>query len=91
MLTTNLGRKNKPGENFYRIFLDLFFKIIGLSDNPKASAKSVIRLIDTVKTSGQYYDKDKVVQSSTDSYDEQKAKTLWEGSENIIDSRFLTT
>jgi NAD(P)-dependent dehydrogenase (short-subunit alcohol dehydrogenase family) len=90
MLTTNLGRKHKPGENLYRKFLDLFFKIIGLSDNPKASAKSVVRLIDTIETSGKYFDKNKAIQSSTDSYDEQKAKTLWEGSEKIIGSKFLT-
>ncbi|HOZ86274.1 MAG TPA: SDR family NAD(P)-dependent oxidoreductase [Bacteroidia bacterium] len=90
MLTTNLGRTYKPGEKIYRKLLDLFFKIIGLSDNPKASAKSVVRLIHTIETSGQYYDKDKAIQSSTDSYDAQKAKTLWEGSEKIIGSKFLT-
>jgi NAD(P)-dependent dehydrogenase (short-subunit alcohol dehydrogenase family) len=90
MLTTNLGRTYKPGEKIYRMLLDSLFKIIGLSDNPKASAKSVVRLIHTVKTSGQYFEKDKAIQSSTDSYDAQKAKTLWEGSEKIIGSKFLT-
>ena len=90
MLTTNLGRTHKRGERFYRKFLDLFFKIIGLSDNPQRSAKSVVRLIDTVKTSGQYYDKDKAIQSSTDSYDEQKAMTLWEGSRKLIGLKFFT-
>ncbi len=47
-------------------------------------------VIDEVETSGQYYDKDKAIQSSTDSYDEQKAKALWEGSEAILGSKFLT-
>ncbi|MFM9984274.1 MAG: SDR family NAD(P)-dependent oxidoreductase [Flavobacteriales bacterium] len=89
MLTTNLGRKHTPGENFYRNILDLVFKIIGLSDNPKLSAKAVVQLIDSVKTSGQYYDKDKAIRSSTDSYDNQKAQELWEGSEKIIGSKFL--
>ncbi|MBK9981000.1 MAG: SDR family NAD(P)-dependent oxidoreductase [Saprospiraceae bacterium] len=90
MLTTNLGRKHTSGENLYRKFLDIIFKIIGLSDNPRASAKSVVRLIDAITTSGLYYDKDKLAQSSADSYDEQKAKALWEGSEAIIGSKFLT-
>ena len=90
MLTTNLGRTYKPGENLYRKILDFIFKIIGLSDNPQRSAKAVVRLIDRVATSGQYYDKDKTVRSSDDSYDEQKAKTLWEESESIIGWKFLT-
>jgi NAD(P)-dependent dehydrogenase (short-subunit alcohol dehydrogenase family) len=89
MLTTNLGRTYKPGEKFYRKFLDLIFKIIRLSDNPQNSAKTVVRLIDSVETSGLYYDKDKVIQSSTDSYDTQKATTLWEGSEALIGTKFI--
>lgn len=90
MLTTNLGRTYKSGENFYRKFLDVIFKIIGLADNPKTSAKSVVRLIHTIKTSGQYFDKNKAIPSSTDSYDEQKARALWEGSEAVIGLKFLT-
>ncbi len=90
MLTTNLGRTNKSGENLYRKFLDFIFKIIGLSDNPRDSAKSVVKLINEVETSGQYYDKDKAIQSSSDSYDEQKAKALWEGSEAITGSKYFT-
>ncbi len=61
-----------------------------MADNPKTSAKSVVRLIHTIKTSGQYYNKNIATISSTDSYDEQKAKGLWEGSEAIIGSKFLT-
>lgn len=90
MLTTNLGRKYNPGENLYRKLLDFIFKIIGLGDNPNDSAKAVVRLIDNVETSGKYYDKNNPVESSPDSYDEQKAKILWEGSETIIGSKFLT-
>lgn len=89
MLTTNLGRKNTLGENFYRKCLDLIFKIIGLADNPKNSAKAVVKLIDEISTSGQYYDKDKLIPSSEDSYDEQKALALWEGTEEIVGSKFL--
>jgi NAD(P)-dependent dehydrogenase (short-subunit alcohol dehydrogenase family) len=90
MLTTNLGRKYNLGENLYRKFLDFIFKIIGLGDNPNDSAKAVVRLIDNVERSGKYYDKNNPVESSHDSYDEQKAKILWEGSETIIGSKFLT-
>ncbi len=91
MLTTNLGRKYTFGENLYRKSLDFIFKFIGLGDSPKDAAKAVVSLIDSVNTSGKYYDKDKAVQSSTDSYDEQKAKALWEGSEAIIGAKFLAT
>ncbi|MBK8845932.1 MAG: SDR family NAD(P)-dependent oxidoreductase [Bacteroidetes bacterium] len=91
MLTTNLGRKYTKGENLYRNILDFIFKLIGLGDNPKDSAKAVVRLIDSVNTSAQYYDKEKAIESSTDSYDEQKAKALWEGSEKIIGIQFLDT
>lgn len=88
MLTTNLGRTNKPGEKIYRTVLNFLFKMIGLADHPKTSAKSVVRLIDSALTSGLYYDKDKAIQSSKDSYDENKAKKLWEGSEKLIGSKF---
>lgn len=90
MLTTNLGRTHKAGENLYRKFLDLIFKVIGLSDNPERSAKAVVNLINKTTGSGGYYDKDKLVKSSADSYDLQKALALWEGSEAIIDAKFLT-
>jgi NAD(P)-dependent dehydrogenase (short-subunit alcohol dehydrogenase family) len=90
MLMTNLGRKHKLGEHLYRYLLDLIFKVIGLSDNPQCSAKAVVRLIDQVSTSGQYYDKDQLVRSSEDSYDPQKATMLWEGSETLIGARFLS-
>jgi NAD(P)-dependent dehydrogenase (short-subunit alcohol dehydrogenase family) len=89
MLTTNLGRKYTPGEKSRRKILDLIFKLIGLGDNPKDSAKAVVRLIDSVSTTAQYYHINRCIQSSTDSYDEQKAKALWEGSEKIIGTKFL--
>lgn len=91
MLTTNLGRKYSPGENLRRKILHFIFKLIGLGDSPKDVAKAVVSLIDSVNTSGKYYDKYKAIQSSTDSYDEQKAKALWEGSEAIIGTKFLAT
>ncbi len=89
MLLTNLGRTYKPGEKLYRKLLDLFFKLIGLSDNPERSAKAVVRLIDEVTTTGLYYDKTKVIRSSVDSYDEAKAKALWQGSELLTGAKFL--
>lgn len=90
MLTTNLGRTHALGETLYRCSLDFIFKIIGLSDNPKRSARDVVKLIDDVSTSGQYYDKGKPIQSSNDSYDKQKARRLWEGSEAMVGSNFLS-
>jgi NAD(P)-dependent dehydrogenase (short-subunit alcohol dehydrogenase family) len=90
MLTTNLGRTNRFGENLYRRFLDLLFKIIGISDNPKDSAREVVKLIHDVSTSGKYYEKGKPVPSSVESYDSEKAIRLWEGSEAIIGSKFLS-
>lgn len=84
MIKTNLGRTHKSGENLYRQLLDIVFRLIGISDNPENSSKSVVRLIDAVNTSGGYYDKDKPVRSSADSYDEQKARALWEESNALI-------
>jgi NAD(P)-dependent dehydrogenase (short-subunit alcohol dehydrogenase family) len=90
MLTTNLGRTHKFGENIYRRTLDLIFKIIGISDHPRSSARDVVKLIDDISTSGEYYEKGKPVSSSIDSYDKEKAIQLWEGSEVIIGSKFLS-
>lgn len=89
MLTTNLGRTHTFGENLYRSSLDLLFKIIGLSDNPKGSAREVVKLIHDVTITGEYYEKGKPVPSSVDSYDREKAIRLWEGSEAIMGSKFL--
>ena len=89
MLTTNLGRKNTCGENFYRKLLDLFFKLIGLADYPEKSAQAAAQLIDQPKGSGAYYDKTKKIPSSTDSYDLEKARLLWEGSEVLVGEEFL--
>lgn len=90
MLSTNLGRTHKFGENFYRSSLDLIFKITGLSDNPKDSAREVVKLIHNITTSGEYYERSKPVSSSVDSYDSEKAIRLWEGSETITGSKFLS-
>lgn len=90
MLTTNLGRTHKVGENLYRSSLDLLFKIVGLADNPKDAAREVVQLIHDVTTSGEYYEKGKPVPSSVDSYDQEKAIHLWEGSERIVGSKFLS-
>jgi NAD(P)-dependent dehydrogenase (short-subunit alcohol dehydrogenase family) len=89
MLSTNLGRKYKIGEKLYRKTLDFFFKIIGLSDNPKSSAKAVAYLVNGTTTSGKYFHKNKRIKSSKDSYDLQKALQLWEGSEVLVGETFL--
>jgi len=39
MLTTNLDRTHTFGERVYRTTLDLLFKVIGIADNPKGSAR----------------------------------------------------
>ncbi|MBC7382668.1 MAG: SDR family NAD(P)-dependent oxidoreductase [Bacteroidia bacterium] len=90
MLTTNLGRTHKFGENLYRSLLDFIFKIIGFSNNPKSSGRSVVKLTNAVTTSGKYYEKGRPVPSPIDSYDRVKAIRLWEGSEAIIGSKFLS-
>jgi NAD(P)-dependent dehydrogenase (short-subunit alcohol dehydrogenase family) len=86
MVTTNLGRTHKFGENLYRIFLNFIFKLIGIADNPKNSAKAVVKLIDAVTTSGKYYDKEKLIPSSEESYDAEKAKKLWSETLILIDA-----
>ncbi len=89
MLTTNLGRTHKHGENFSRKLFDLIFKLFGMSDKPESSAKAVINLLTEVNDSGKYYDKDKKVKSSVDSYNLRMAEELWLGSEKLIGSTFL--
>jgi NAD(P)-dependent dehydrogenase (short-subunit alcohol dehydrogenase family) len=89
MLSTNFGRNHKPWEKIYRKALNFIFKIIGLADSPVQSAKVVVNLIDIVTKSGEYYDRGKVVASSTDSYDKDKALKLWQGSELLVGSKFL--
>lgn len=91
MLTTNLGRTYKSGERLYRRLLDFLFRIIGLADNPKDSAKRVVNLIHDVTNSGEYFERGKPVPSSVDSYDKEKAIRLWEGSEKLIGSKFLSS
>lgn len=89
MLTTNLGRTHKHGENFSRKLFDLIFKLFGMSDKPESSAKAVVNLITEVNDSGKYYDKDKTAKSSVDSYNLHMAEELWLGSEKLIGSTFL--
>lgn len=89
MLTTNLGRTHKKGENFFRKLFDLIFKLFGMSDNPESSAKAVINLITKVTDSGKYYDKNKIIKSSVESYSFEKAEELWLSSEKLIELKFL--
>lgn len=89
MLSTNFGRKHTLGETIYRLALDAVFKLIGLSDNPEGSAKDVVYLLREVNSSGGYYEKGRPVPSSADSYDLEKARLLWEGSEALVGMKFL--
>ena len=89
MLSTNLGRTHKSGEKFSRQLMDGFFRLIGLGDTPEHSAMVVADLIDKTSVSGKYFNKGKVVNSSEESYNTQKALALWHYSEDAVGRKFL--
>ncbi len=89
MLSTNFAWKHTPGEGLFRKVLHVGLGLFGITDKPENSAKSVLCLIDQVVPSGKYYDKDKMVASFPDRYDEEKARLLWTGSEELVGQSFL--
>ena len=63
--------------------------IFGFVDFPQVSAKAVVALFQQNSISGKYFDKFKEIPSSDDSYNTEFAKSLWEGSEALVGSKFL--
>lgn len=86
MPTTNFGKTGKLSSLIFSKILFAIGSLFGIATTPNRSAKYVIRLLTEETESGSYFDKDKSVGSSKDSYDESKEKELWEGSELLIHS-----
>lgn len=83
MPATNFGRSGKLTDKLLRAFLGVFGRLVGFVTQPDESARQAVALIDGVTTSGGYYDGAKAIPSSPDSYDQQKALDLWQGSERL--------
>jgi NAD(P)-dependent dehydrogenase (short-subunit alcohol dehydrogenase family) len=86
MPTTNFGKTGKLSNLIFSKILYIIGSLIGIATNPEKSAKYAVRLLNAETTSGKYFDKDKSVKSSIDTYDENKATELWQGSEALISS-----
>jgi NAD(P)-dependent dehydrogenase (short-subunit alcohol dehydrogenase family) len=85
MALTNFGRtKNSLFEKIGRYFLHFIGRLFGFSTTAKISGKYAAQILAETIESGKYFDKDKSISSSKDSYDIQKAKLLWDGSNEII-------
>jgi NAD(P)-dependent dehydrogenase (short-subunit alcohol dehydrogenase family) len=85
MALTNFGRtKNNFSEKLSRYFLHFIGRLFGFSTTAKVSGEYAAKhLIDT-NESGKYFDKSKIIKSSKDSYDIEKATILWDESNEII-------
>jgi NAD(P)-dependent dehydrogenase (short-subunit alcohol dehydrogenase family) len=86
MPSTNFGRTQTITNLFFRKALYLIGSLFGFATTPQKSARHVVRLITDETESGKYFDNDKPVKSSTDSYDESKAIELWQQSEQLINT-----
>jgi NAD(P)-dependent dehydrogenase (short-subunit alcohol dehydrogenase family) len=85
MALTNFGRvKNNLVEKIGRYFLHFIGRLFEFSTTAKVSGKyAATHLTDTYE-SGKYFDKDKAISSSKDSYDVEKARILWNESNEIL-------
>jgi NAD(P)-dependent dehydrogenase (short-subunit alcohol dehydrogenase family) len=85
MALTNFGRtKNNLSEKIGRYFLHFIGSLFGFSTTAKVSGKyAALHLTETYE-SGKYFDKEKSISSSKDSYDLQKAKSLWNESSELV-------
>ncbi len=86
MPTTNFGRTESFSNLLFRKLMTVIGFIFGFTTSVKISAKSVARLFNEETQTGKYFEKDKAIKSSTDSYDEIKAQKLWNDSEALINS-----
>jgi NAD(P)-dependent dehydrogenase (short-subunit alcohol dehydrogenase family) len=84
MPLTNFGRTGKIWYAISMHIIYFFGVILGFATNPKKSAKYVVRLLNEESGSGLYFEKDKSISSSLDSYDPEKAQELWKDSESLI-------
>jgi NAD(P)-dependent dehydrogenase (short-subunit alcohol dehydrogenase family) len=86
MPTTNFGRTGKIANLILSKVMSVLGSIFGFTTTAKASAKYVARLFNEEAQTGKYFEKDKAVKSSKESYDENKVKELWDNSEKLVKS-----
>ena len=85
MAGTGLGRNSTffTGLVWYYLLPILAKTVIKGASTPERSAVHLADLITETQVSGKYFDIDKEARSSAESYDEQKAATLWDDSAKL--------
>jgi NAD(P)-dependent dehydrogenase (short-subunit alcohol dehydrogenase family) len=89
MPTTNFGRTNRFSNLIFSKAMTILGAVFGFTTTAKKSAKYVARLFDEETQTGKYFDKDKAVESSIDSYDINKQKAIWNDSEALLKAKGL--
>lgn len=85
MPLTNFGRtKNNLREKLFRWFLHTIGRIIGFGTTAMISGNFASEILTDYELSGKYFDRNQPIKSSKDSYDDEKAKILWEGSYDLV-------
>jgi NAD(P)-dependent dehydrogenase (short-subunit alcohol dehydrogenase family) len=90
MPTTNFGRTGTFSNLIFSKVMTVLGTVFGFTTTAKKSAKYVVRLLNEESQTGKYFENDKSVESSKDSYDEAKAKKLWKDSDALINSILST-
>jgi NAD(P)-dependent dehydrogenase (short-subunit alcohol dehydrogenase family) len=85
MALTNFGRtQNSFIEKLSRYLLHFSGRLFGFSTTAKVSGKYAATHLTETYESGKYFDKEKAISSSKDSYNVEKARILWNESNEIL-------
>ncbi|NJK82679.1 MAG: SDR family NAD(P)-dependent oxidoreductase [Saprospiraceae bacterium] len=85
MALTNFGRnRNSFSEKMGRYLLHFIGRLFGFGTSARVSGRYAAQHLTETKESRKYFDKEKFISSSKDSYDIQNAKLLWDESNEIL-------
>ncbi len=84
MPNTNFGKTGSIMNLIFSKILYIIGTVFRIATSPEKSAKYVARLFNEETQTGKYFEKDKAVKSSIDSYDENKAALIWKDSNELI-------
>ncbi|MCU0434116.1 MAG: SDR family NAD(P)-dependent oxidoreductase [Bacteroidia bacterium] len=88
MALTNFGRTHKRFERLGRWIIYLIGRVAGFTVSAHKSAGLLVNHFTNSTVSRKYFDLNKMTKSSADSYDQQKARELWAGSEELVGQKF---
>jgi NAD(P)-dependent dehydrogenase (short-subunit alcohol dehydrogenase family) len=86
MPTTNFARTDKISNWIFNKAMIVLGSIFGFTTDVKESARYAARLFNEETQTGKYFEKDKAVESSKDSYDDTKMNKLWDDSKALVKS-----